>query len=60
MISAVGTATYNTSKFLAEVIGPLVGNRGCTAKNSKEIIANVPGMDIWPEEVMISFDIEAL
>ena len=45
---------------MAEVIGPLVGNRGCTAKNSKEIIANVPGMDIAPEDVMISFDVETL
>ena len=60
MISAVGTATYNASKFLAEVIGPLDGNRGYTVKNSKECIANVAGMDIAPEEVVISFDVEAL
>ena len=60
MISAVGTATYNASKFLAEVISPLVGNRWYTVKNRKEFIANVAGMDIAPEEVMISFDMEAL
>ena len=59
MISAVGTATYNASKFLAEVIDPLVGNRGYTVKNSKEFIANVAGMDIAPEED-VSFDAEAL
>ena len=60
MISAVGTATYNASKFLAEVIGPLVSNRGHTGKNSEEIIANVASMDIALEEVMINFDVEAL
>ena len=47
---AVGTTTYNASKFLAEVIGPLVGNRGYTVKNSEEFIADVAGMDIALEE----------
>ena len=60
MISAVGMATYNASKFFAEVIGPLVGNRVYPVKNSKEFIADVAGMKIEPEEVMISFDVEAL
>ena len=60
MISAVGTATYNASKFLAEVISPLVGNGGYTVKKSEEFIANVAGMDIVSEEVMINFDVKAL
>ena len=60
MILAVGTATFNASKFSAEVIGPLVGNRGYPVKKSTEFIANFAGMDIAPEEVMISFDMEAL
>ena len=60
VISAVGTATYNASKFLAEIISPLVGHAGYTVRNSKEFVANVAGMEIAPEEIMISFDVEAL
>ena len=59
MISAVGSKTY-ASKFWAEIISPLVGHAGYTVRNSKEFVANVAGMEIAPEEIMISFDVEAL
>lgn len=42
------------------VVGTLDGNGQYIVKNSTKFIANVAGMEISPEEVMVCFDVEAL
>ena len=60
VISSVGTATYNASLYLARILAPVVGNTEHTAKNSKEFVEHVSGLDIADDEVMVSYDVEAL
>ena len=38
VISAVGSALYAVCKYLAKILGPLVGNGDCTVKNSTEFV----------------------
>ena len=60
VISSVGTATYNASLYLARLLALIVGNTEHTAKNSKEFVEHVSGLDIADDEVMVSYDVEAL
>ena len=60
VISAVGTATYNVSSYIAKILAPLIGNTENTVKNSKEFVELVSDLEIQDDEVMISYDVEAL
>ena len=51
---------YHVSKYLAEVLGPLVGGTEQTVKNSAEFVETVTKERIMEDEEMISFDVTAL
>lgn len=60
VISAVGTATYNASSYLAKVLAPLVGKSDYTTKNSREFVEETADWRINEDEVMVSYDVTAL
>ena len=60
VISAVGSALYGVSKYLAEVLKPLVGKGGFTVSNSREFVAMISDVRISSDEEMVSFDVKSL
>ena len=60
VISAVGTATYNTSKYLAWIVSPLVGRNGFVVQNSVQFIERTKGVVMDLDSLMVSFDVKAL
>ena len=59
IVSNIGTATYNTSKYLASLLAPL-GKSSFTVSSTKEFIDKVRGIQPPPGYVMISFDVVSL
>ena len=59
IISNIGTATYNTSKYLAKLLSPLTKSK-YTVDSTKDFIANVRKMKVDDDYEMVSFDVSSL
>ena len=59
IISNIGTATYETSKFLAKLLSPLAKSE-YTVNSTKDFIAKVKSMKIEDDFEMVSFDVSNL
>ena len=60
IVSTIGSITYETAKYLAEVLSPLVGQTEFHVKNSKDFAENITGLKIEADEELRSYDITAL
>ena len=60
VISAVGTAMFATSKYLASILACVVGKTDHTVKNSKSFIESITDLVLQPDKVIVSFDVQAL
>ena len=60
IISSIGSVTHSTAKELARIIKPLVGGSSHHVKNNMDFIESIAGIQLRPEECMMSFDVEAL
>ena len=60
VISAVGSALYAASKYLAQILKPLVGNDGYTVANSKEFVKSLIDVRLSEDEELVSFDVQSL
>ena len=60
VISAVGTALYPVSKYLARVLKPLAGETEYTIRNSSDFIRQIERVTVSEEEELVSFDVTAL
>ena len=60
VISAVGSALYAASKYLAQILKPLVGNDGYTVANSKEFVKSLIDVRLSEDEELVSFDVQCL
>ena len=60
IVSFVGSATYNLSKFLKNVLSPLVGTTKYSVKNSKEFVDLLSSIKIKDFESQVSFDVVRL
>ena len=60
IVSCVNTFAYELSGFLARILSPLTGKSGLTVKNSGEFANIISKKTIHTDEVMISFDVQAL
>ena len=60
VISAVGSALYGVSKYLAMVLKPLLGQSDLTIKNSQEFVRVVSDECVADNESMVSFDVKSL
>ena len=59
-MSFVSSATYNLSKFLKNVLSPLVGTTKYSVKNSKEFVDLLSSIKIKDFESQASFDVVSL
>ena len=59
-VSSIGAVTYHTSKELSRIIKPLVGKSPYHIQNSKDFIQQIQGIQLQPNQCMVSFDVKAL
>ena len=61
IVSACGTATYNTAKFITKILQNYCGKTSSFVKDSTDCIKNIKHLSINPEEeTLVSFDVSAL
>ena len=57
IVSFVSSPTYHLSKFLADLLQPVVGKTSSHVKNSREFVDFIRSERLTSEETMISFDV---
>ena len=60
IVSCIGSALYNTSKFLTDILAPIQNCNGYSVSNSMEFAAQVANLEISDDEAMVSFDVVSL
>ena len=61
IVSACGTATYNTAKFITKILQNYCGKTSSFVKDSTDFIKKIKHLSINPEEeTLVSFDVSAL
>ena len=61
IVSACGTATYNTAKFITKILQNYCGKTLSFVKDSRDFIKKIKHLSINPEEeALVSFDVSAL
>ena len=59
IISNIGTASYETSKYLAKLLSPL-STSAYTIKNTKDFISQIKDLVVPNDFSLVSFDVESL
>ena len=61
LVSACGTAAYNTAKFITKILQNYCGKTSSFAKDSADFIKKIKHLSINPEEeTLVSFDVSTL
>ena len=61
IVSACGTASYNTAKFITNILPNYCGKTSSFVKDSTDFIQKIKHLTINPEEeTLVSFDVSAL
>ena len=60
IVSSVNSVTYESAKFLAKILGPLVGHLPYHIKNSSDFVQKVKDLEVPPPWKLVSFDVSAL
>ena len=61
IVSACGTATYNTAKFITKILQNYCGKNSSFVKDSTDFIKKIKHLSINPEEeTLVSFNVSAL
>ena len=61
IVSACGTATYNTAKFITKILQNYCGRTSPFIKDSTDFIKKIKHLSINPEEeTLVSFNVSAL
>ena len=60
IISSRGSVTYETAKELARILKPLVGRLPHHVQNIKDIISSIEGIQLKPDECIMSYDVNVL
>ncbi|XP_013380543.1 uncharacterized protein LOC106151709 [Lingula anatina] len=60
IVSSIGSITYQTAKFLAKILNPLVGKSCHHVLNSKDFVDKVKDIILGPHEALVSYDVSAL
>ena len=60
IISSIGSVTQSIANELARIIKPLVGGSSHHVINNKDFIQSIEGIQLKPEECMMSFEEESL
>ena len=60
IISSIGSVTHATAKELSRIQKPLVGRSPHHVMNNMDFTESIKGIQLQPEECMVSYDVEAL
>ncbi|XP_072030199.1 uncharacterized protein [Amphiura filiformis] len=60
IVACRGAISYETAKFTADIIGPLVGRSPHHLKNSKELVEKLQHVQLTNDEILVSYDVTAL
>ena len=60
IISSIRSVTYATAKELSRILKPLVGRSPHHVMNKLDFLESIRGIQLLPEECMVSYDVEAL
>ena len=60
MFHLIGSALYNTSKFLTNILSPLQNGNGFSVSNSSKFVDEIANINIQDDEIMLSFDVVSL
>ena len=60
IVSACGTATYNTATFITNILQNYCGKTSYFVKDSTDYIQKIKHLSINPEETLVSFHVSAL
>ena len=60
IISSIGSVTYATAQELSRILKPLVSRSPHHVMNDLEFLESIRGIQLLPEECMVSYDVEAL
>ena len=60
IVSSIRAVTYSTSKEISRILKPLVGKSPYHIQNSQDFIQQIQGIQLQPNQCMVSFDVKAL
>ena len=60
IVSCIGSALYNTSRFLTDILTPLQNSNGFSVSNSSQFINKITNTTIADDELLVSFDVVSL
>ena len=60
IVTCIGSALYNTSKFLTDILAPIQNRNGFSVANSREFSNEIADVNIQDDESMVSFDVVSL
>ncbi|XP_072042470.1 uncharacterized protein [Amphiura filiformis] len=60
IVSSCGSLTYNSAKFVADLLAPLVGKSDRHLKNSADLVDKLSGVFVGEDECLVSYDVTAL
>ncbi len=60
IIASRGSPTYDTARFVADILKPLVGKSPYHLNNSQELMNKLKDVVLEPDEERVSFDVTAL
>ncbi len=60
IVASRGSITYETAKFVARILAPLVGKNGFSLKNSSEMVRELRECTLDETDVLVSYDVTAL
>ncbi len=60
IVTSIGSALYNTSKFLSQILSPLQNQNGFSVTNSMQFRNEISTITISEDETMVSFDVVSL
>ena len=59
-MTCIGSALYNTSKFLTDILVPIQNRNGFSLANSQEFSNEIAVVNIQDDETMVSFEVVSL
>ncbi|XP_072016528.1 uncharacterized protein [Amphiura filiformis] len=60
IVASRGSITYDTAKFVANTLSPLVGKSERHLQNSEDLVNKISKFTLGPDECLVSFDVTAL
>jgi hypothetical protein len=60
IVSAIGSPTYKLSKYLSNLMQPLIGHSVHHIRNSAHFIEIIKNIEISTQDLLVSFDVESL